>query len=84
MIAFSAALVLGAVSTASAMSVTSKALHVSTVAQSYAQAAPTAVGRNFARPANSNEVFAGGQYLGSDPDPAVRLSLTREWSSKDR
>jgi hypothetical protein len=35
-------------------------------------------------PNDGNAVFANGQYLGSDPDPQVRLQLLRSEGLRDR
>ncbi len=50
-------------------------------ASTFAQAAP----RRAAVPAvnPSIQVWEGGQYVGSDPDPNVRLMLRRDYDSHD-
>jgi hypothetical protein len=48
--------------------------------------APTKVTANKPAPQGpntKNDVYCNGQYVGSDPDPAVRLQLLKEFDPKN-
>jgi hypothetical protein len=52
-------------------------------AYAYASENPTARGVRNAQalsPNDSDTVYEGGQYVGRDPDPNVRLQLRRDWA----